>query len=95
MEGVLQNCGGYVEEAAIAALSAGCDLLILGGKQLVGASSLELMVEDIQKVHAALVQAVKTGRIGEQQLNASVERILQRFFLLQCLEKSRSTSADL
>ncbi len=90
MEGVLQNCGGSVEEAAIAALSAGCDLLILGGKQLVGASSLELMVEDIQKVHAALVQAVKTGRIGEQQLNASVERILQlkkRYPLSQKIER--------
>ena len=36
MEGVVKQCG-TVDEAAILALEAGCDFLILGGKLLVGA----------------------------------------------------------
>lgn len=76
MEGILKNIGS-VEEAAIASLNAGCDLLILGGKQLIGAhANMELMLPDIIRLHAALVQAVKSGKISEGRLNQAVESIL-------------------
>ena len=77
MQGVLKTCSS-VDEAAIQAFNAGCDLLILGGKQLVGANlNVELSVQDIQHIHQSLVNAVKSGRIQEERLNQAVERILK------------------
>jgi beta-N-acetylhexosaminidase len=77
MEGVLKKCGGSIDEAAIQALSAGCDILILGGKQLTGTNHLELTIEDVRRIHSQLVLAVKSGRISEEALDRSVDRILQ------------------
>lgn len=78
MQGVLKKCGGSVDEAAIQAFKAGCDLLILGGKQLVGGSAdLELTVSDVQRIHGKIVDAVKSRRISEERLNQSVQRILK------------------
>ncbi len=76
MEGVLKLCGS-VDEAAIQALNAGCDILILGGKALVGTNSTELTLKDIQRVHKSLVDAVKIGRIAEERLNDAVTRVLK------------------
>jgi beta-N-acetylhexosaminidase len=77
MEGVLKKYG-TVDETAIAALNAGCDLLILGGRLLAGErSGLELTVEDVQRIHQTLAAAVKTGRIAEERLNQAVEKVLQ------------------
>lgn len=77
MEGVVKKCL-TVDEAAIQALKAGCDILILGGKlfasQHVG---FELTVVDIQRIHNSIVNAVQTGRISESRLNQAVERILE------------------
>jgi beta-glucosidase-like glycosyl hydrolase len=76
MGGVLKKCH-TVDEAAIQALNAGCDLLILGGKLLVGGQiGLELSVADVRRIHASIVQAVQSGRIAEEKINASVGRIL-------------------
>lgn len=76
MEGVLK-VSGTVDEAAIRALNAGCDILLLGGKQLVGKNKhLELKVRDVQRIHASVVSAVKSGRISEERLNQAVEKIL-------------------
>ncbi len=76
MEGVVKKCH-TVDEAAIQALKAGCDILILGGKLLIGErSGFELTVADVQRIHSSLVQAVKTGRIPEARVNQAVERIL-------------------
>jgi beta-N-acetylhexosaminidase len=76
MEGLLKNCSS-VEDAAIRALNAGCDIILLGGKQLVGAHAhLELTVEDVERIHQALVHAVKNGIISEQRLDEAVQRIL-------------------
>ena len=59
------------------AFNAGCDLLILGGKLLVGEhAGFELTPADIQRVHRHLVTAVKNGRIAEARLNEAVARIL-------------------
>lgn len=76
MEGLLKNCSS-VDDAAIKAFNAGCDVLILGGKQLVGAhANLELTVADVERVHTSLVNAVKAGLISETKLNEAVQRIL-------------------
>jgi beta-N-acetylhexosaminidase len=77
MDGVLKKCHS-VDEASIAALNAGCDLLILGGKLLVGEHTrFELTTADVQRVHSSIVKAVKSGRITEAKLNRAVERILK------------------
>jgi beta-N-acetylhexosaminidase len=77
MEGVLKKCGS-VDEATIQALNAGCDLLILGGKQLIdGTTKLELTVSDIHRIHHSLVEAVKSGRISEERLNQAVDKVVQ------------------
>jgi beta-N-acetylhexosaminidase len=77
MEGVLKNCGHSIEEAAIQAFNAGCDILMLGGRHLHGTEkSLELNVADIKKIHQALVEAVQTGRICQERVDQSVQRVL-------------------
>lgn len=76
MEGVLNKCH-TVDEAAILALKAGCDVLILGGKLIVGEhAGLELTIRDIQRIHGSIVKAVKSGRISEAMVNQAVQRIL-------------------
>ncbi len=80
MEGVLKKCGS-VDEAAIQALSAGCDILILGGKDLIGGNTkVELSVADVKHIHRSLVEAVKNERISEQRLNEAVEKVLELKF---------------
>jgi beta-N-acetylhexosaminidase len=76
MQGVLKTCK-TVEEAAIRAINAGCDILLLGGAELIeGDIHFELTVPDIKRVHNALVLAVKEGRILEERLDDAVSRIL-------------------
>ena len=76
MEGVLKKCH-TVDEAAIQALNAGCDILLLGGRQLVGSHDLELASHDIQRIHQSIVTAVKTGRVTEARLNEAVEKVIK------------------
>ncbi len=76
MQGVLQECPS-VEEATVRAFEAGCDILLLGGRQLIGSEKKELTPEQIVQVHKTLVTAVKTGRISKDRLDASTRRILQ------------------
>lgn len=77
MQGVLKDTG-TVDEAAIRALIAGCDLLILGGRQLLGGEvKYEMTAADVQRVHKSLVEAVKKGRISEERLNEAVQRVLK------------------
>ncbi len=75
MNGVLKRCQ-TVDEAAIQALNAGCDILLLGGKQLIGEHTLGLNVDDIKRIHCALVRAVQEKRISEARLNQAVGKIL-------------------
>lgn len=76
MEGLLKNCSS-IDDAAIRALNAGCDLLLLGGKQMVSSSeNKELTVADVRRIHTSLVNAVRTGLISEERLNEAVQRIL-------------------
>lgn len=75
MEGLLKNCAS-VEEGAIRALNAGCDILLLGGKCLIAGSSIELTVNDVMRIHESLVNAVKQGVISETRIDEAVQRIL-------------------
>jgi len=76
MEGVLKRYH-TVDEVAIQALNAGCDILLFGGRQLVdGNIQQELTVKDFQRIHHSIVNAVKSGRISEERLNQAIERIL-------------------
>lgn len=76
MQGVLDN-GGTVEETALKAFLAGCDVLLLGGKQLMEhQTGFELTTEDVLKIHGFLMSKVQSGEITEERLDRSVERIL-------------------
>ena len=75
MQGLLNN-GYSIEEAAVCSINAGCDLLILGGRQLNAYSSLKLTREKIQKIHQALLQAVHSGVISKQRLEEALQRVL-------------------
>lgn len=78
MQGVLENCGGKVENAVVRAFLAGCDILLLGGKQLLSTQKgFELSTDDVIALHGHLVKAVKSGKISEARLNDSVDRILK------------------
>ncbi len=77
MEGLLKNCAS-IDEAAIKAFNAGCDLILLGGKQLVGnKGDFELSEIDIQRIHRSLVNAVNDGVICKERLDESVAHILR------------------
>jgi|GEM_PF-559030 len=89
MGGVLEQTG-TVEEAAKRALNAGCNVLLLGGKQLIEGNTVELGVQDVQRIHRFLVDAVKSGEIPMEKVNDSVYRILtlkERF----CFSQGPST----
>lgn len=76
MEGVIKKCH-TVDEAAIQALNAGCDILILGGKILEGQEAgLELNPQQVQQIHRSLIEAVRTGRISKRRVDEAVNRIL-------------------
>ena len=75
MEGVLKKCLN-VENAALQALQAGCDIILVGGHLLNGTLSLELTFNDIQRIHKGIVQSVKDDKNLESRLNDAVEKIL-------------------
>lgn len=77
MDGLLKNTSS-IEEASVQAINAGCDMLILGGKQLIGErKNFELTTLDIEKIHHFLCQAVLDGKISQTRINEAVERILK------------------
>lgn len=75
MKGLIKS-EGSVELAALSALQAGTDVLVLGGKLLNEPSQDELKVEDVLRIHAYLVSAVKSGKLSEGSINKSIEKIL-------------------
>lgn len=78
MQGVLDNNAGKIENVVVNSFIAGCDLLLLGGKQLLASQDgYELSIDEVMRIHRHLVNNVKNGRIKEDRLNASVKRILQ------------------
>ena len=76
MQGVL-NQSSSIDEAAIAAFNAGCDILLIGGKLLVGNTMQEITARDIKCIKNSLVQAVVAGRIAESRVDEAVVKVLQ------------------
>ena len=78
MAGILKQVDQSVAEAAIQALIAGHDIILLGGAQLHGTSiTRELTLTDLLQIHQAIILAVQSGIIPEAQINQSVQRILK------------------
>lgn len=76
MKGALQEYP-TIDEAVIAAINAGSDIILLGGSQLVGGQvTFEFKVDDIKRIHASVVDAVRKGVVSEERLDESVKRIL-------------------
>lgn len=76
MQAILDQCY-HIEEAAIQSVEAGHDLILLGGKQLnQKQNGAELKAADVLRIHQALVAAVRQGRISQERLEASFQRIL-------------------
>lgn len=76
MQGILDQ-EDDIRKVALKSLLAGHDLLLLGGKQLQKQQQgYELTADDVYRIHAYLVQAVKEGIIKEERINESVARIL-------------------
>ena len=77
MEGLLKNAGN-IENAAIMAINAGCDILILGGKQLNGENiGFELTLKDVLALHKKITDAVLSKKISMERLDDAVQRILE------------------
>ena len=74
MRGLLKS-GITPKEAALKALEGGCDLLLLGGRELVGRHG-ELGLSDVREIHRFLVQAAESGKITEERIDYSVQKIL-------------------
>lgn len=75
MGGVLKACPN-IEEAAVKAIQAGHDMIVLGGKELLNKNKQELTYEETAKIHKRLVEAVSKGEISLNRLDESVRRIL-------------------
>ncbi|MCL1818509.1 MAG: hypothetical protein FWG35_06225 [Spirochaetaceae bacterium] len=72
------SAGRSPEEAAVMALAAGADMIMY------------LDERHIRGVHAALVEAVREGRVPEERLEEAVSRILEQKIALGLWEKSRA-----
>lgn len=77
MNGSLTNFK-TIEDMAISAINAGCDMLILGGGKLLSKDlEFEFSENNIKKVHKKLCEAVQNGIIPLSKIDSSVKRILK------------------
>lgn len=76
MQGVLDQTTGVID-AALQSFKAGHDILLLGGKQLLGESKgFEVTFHDVKDIQQAFVHAIRSGVISEKRLDESVAKIL-------------------
>lgn len=87
MEGLLKQ-GYTLQDAAIRAFNAGCDLLLIGGKKLNDGQNSIVPFAEIQQVHSALVNAVQTGIIPEKRLDQVFDKIMKNKEKLKLKEKA-------
>lgn len=65
-----------LEEKALRALKAGCDMLLLGAQELEESKKLSAMrLDQVLSVHSCLKEAVLTGDISYEKICASYDRI--------------------
>lgn len=77
MRGLLEKDNITIEEAAIQTILAGCDLIIIGRKQLQDGGGCEVHLSDTLSIIQAVFRAAQEGRIPLEQIDASVNRILR------------------
>ncbi len=75
MQGVIDDAGGDVDTACLKAFEAGCDIILLGGKDL-QKEETELTFNDVSRIIKLFQQKVREGSISMERLDASVARIL-------------------
>lgn len=76
MKGVLAN-GKKIEEVAVEAFLAGCDILCIGGQFSENRPSPEAQIKRAIHIYDYFLNAVRSKRISEERLNQSVARILK------------------
>ncbi|MBI3236588.1 MAG: hypothetical protein HYZ48_02630, partial [Chlamydiales bacterium] len=74
MKGVLK--GSSLEEVAVRALQAGCTMLLLGGKQLVGGDEKKVDLLQVRAICQYIICAVRDGRLSEELIDENVRKIL-------------------
>lgn len=75
MAGVLQNAKN-LKRAAHLAIEAGVDILLFGGTQLIGSSTIEALdPEELIDLHRSLVEDVRAGILDETLIDCAVARI--------------------
>jgi beta-N-acetylhexosaminidase len=94
MQGVLDRCSS-IDEAAIRAIQAGNDILILGGQALNNKGCTELKPDDIIRIHRRLVAAVNEGQIPKERLDISLQRILKLKRKYQLFKKQYPDAKDI
>ena len=65
-----------IEEVAVRAIEAGCDIILIGGRDLQHKTASEVHCEEVMRIQNYVLAAVESGRISEARIDASVERIL-------------------
>ena len=75
MQGVVDDAGGDVDAACLKAFEAGCDIILLGGKDL-QKQETELAFIDVSRIIRLFQKKVREGAISMERLDASVARIL-------------------
>jgi len=76
MKGVLEGHKN-LDEVALKAFEAGNDILLIGGRDLKDRVDGETNIDEIIRLYHGLIDAVRSGRIGEERVNESVARILK------------------
>jgi beta-glucosidase-like glycosyl hydrolase len=94
MKGVMGYAHDDLAQAALEAFKAGCDILLIGGRCLVGSTMHESNLDDIRVVHSTLVSAVNNGTIKRERLDESVARILALKQKFASVESAQFNSAD-
>lgn len=76
MQGIIKVCS-HLEESVFRSIDAGHDIILLGGKQLLTSQNgFEITVDQVAKIHAFIVKAVRERKISEERINASFQRIV-------------------
>jgi beta-N-acetylhexosaminidase len=76
MDGLLKQ-GYTLEEAAVKAFVAGCDLLLIGGKKLHDGQNSFVSFKELQNIQKALIAAYHEGIITPARLDESIHKILK------------------
>lgn len=75
MKGVLRGSHS-LEDVVFQAIEAGNDILLIGGRDLIHKREGETHVDEVVKVYKSVLDGVKKGKISEERIKQSADRIL-------------------